>query len=367
MTRSPLSIRPARHEEGSAISEFLNRAFGQSHSFERRQRLWTWRSVENPARSETIPGFLVAHQDNSLVAVHGLMPLRMKIYDSVLTASCSCDLAADSSARTAGMRIKLAAMSPEISVLHFSTSANRPANAITLALGGKEVPGGRRKLIKPLRVSGLLGKRVGARMEAAGRAAAFAVKPLDGIFAVSRNFRQPRNVDEDLLEEPRGFDERFDRLWDRVAKRYDVAVIRDAAYLDWRYSRYPFAGIRSLALVRRDEVVGFTAWHSSIDEDGLAFGAILELLSPHGETAALNRLLAETERRASSNGAHYLIAQTLDPDIEAALRRRRFRIRESAHSPVTVKNNTGRNDADLTRDGAWYLSLGDGDSCFYFD
>jgi len=57
------------------------------------------------------------------------------------------------------MKLKLAALSKDLSPLHLSTSANEPACRITVALGGKRSLVGRRKWILPLKASGLMSRR----------------------------------------------------------------------------------------------------------------------------------------------------------------------------------------------------------------
>ena len=366
MKKPPLTVRPGRPEDEQSIGALLDRIFDDPRPLEQRRRLWKWRYDDNPAKTDAFPGFLVAEQGGEIVGVHGLAPLRMKIGETVLTASCSCDLAADPKARAAGMRIKLAALSPDLSPLHISTSANEPANKITLALGGKEAPGGRRRLIKPLRVSGLLGRALKAKMGALAAVAALVGKPADWLLALGRLGSRP-SVPGATVEVLSGFDERFDRLWQRMAGDYPVIMVRDAAYLNWRYAEYPFAGIESIALSKGDEVLGLAVWHRSIDEDGLPFAALLELMTPRGETAVSARLLAEVIRRAGGAGAHYITARTCDSELEALMLRRGFKIREAHYSPVTYKSNTDIPEDVLSGAGNWYMSLGDGDGCYFYD
>jgi hypothetical protein len=41
--------------------------------------------------------------------------------------------------------------------------------------------------------------------------------------------------------------------------------------------------------------------------------------------------------------------------------------REMNYSPVTYKNNSEVPHEAFAKDGNWYLSLGDGDGCHYYD
>jgi hypothetical protein len=44
-----------------------------------------------------------------------------------------------------------------------------------------------------------------------------------------------------------------------------------------------------------------------------------------------------------------------------------FLAREMPHSPVTYKNNSDVPDELFTDDRNWYVTLGDGDGCYYYD
>ena len=367
MKKAPLTVRPARPEDEPAIGALLDRAFDRPRPLEQRRKLWRWRYAENPARTENIPGFLVADRAGDVVGVHGLMPLRMKVGDAQLIAGCSCDLAADPNAGAAGMRLKLAAMSPELSPLHISTSANAAANRITLALGGRETPGGARKLIKPLRLSGLLRRALAPRLGSLAAPLAMVARPVDWILALARRLGPLPPLPETAVETVDRFDSRFDRFWHRFAEDCTVVVLRDAAYLNWRYADYPFDGVQSVALSRDGEILGLAVWHRSVDEDGLMFSALLELMVPAGEGRVAERLLAEVMRRADRTGSHYLIARTCDEFLGRLMLRQGFLSRNLPFSPVTYKINVDGLDAMLAEPGNWYRSLGDGDVCHFLD
>ena len=56
------------------------------------------------------------------------------------------------------------------------------------------------------------------------------------------------------IEVVRRFDARVDRLWERIAIRFALAVRRDAKYLNWKYAEPPHVRY-ALALLRRGEDV----------------------------------------------------------------------------------------------------------------
>jgi N-acetylglutamate synthase-like GNAT family acetyltransferase len=369
VTKTGSIVRPATHDDYPAIAALLDRALGK-RPYERRLDLWKWRYDRNPARTDAFPSFLVVEEKNRIVGVHGLIPLRIKTGTRQLCASCSCDLAVDPASRTSGMKLKLAALAKELSPLHLSTSANEPANKITLALGGREVSSGRRKWILPLKASGLMRRRLAKRGRGSGIVAGASMaiwKPADWILAVVRSAKPTNRVAGGKIKDVTSYDGPFERFWEELAKEQVILVVRDSSYLNWRYADYPFTGIQSFELSRGDQLLGFSVIHLAVDEDRLRFAAILELAGPRGEGVVTEHLLGEAIRRAVTAGAHYVIARASTPEEEVSFRRLGFRAREMRYSPITYKNNSDAPNELFENDRNWYVTLGDGDGCYYFD
>jgi hypothetical protein len=370
MTRPSVIVRPANKSDYPAIAELLDRMF-EPRPFEQRLKLWSWRYDANPAKSDTIPPFLVGEWMGQLIGVQGLIPLRVKVKDQIFVASCSCDLAVGEHGHSAGIKIKLEAMSREVSPLHFSTSANSAASEITRALGGREVSAGKRKLIKPLRASGILKHRGHNRLSVARVAGTMAGvlfgKPMDWALAVGRSFRSYPAVPGSEIEDVESFDGRFDELWKTIAEEAVIIQVRDTTYLNWRYARYPFTGIESFAVVRANRVLGLAVIQQSVGSDGLRFVAILELLVPGDSKSEFDQLLGETIRRAAKVGAHMVIARVASPQLEERYIHNGFRLRHSPYSGATYKNNSDISDDVFDNELNWYLSLGDGDESYFLD
>ena len=362
-------IRGANPVDYPQIADLLDRTFGKI-SYDDRMKLWKWRYNSNPAREDTFPPFLVAEKNSQIVGVHGLIPLRIKTGDNELVTSCSCDLAVDPSAKSAGMKLKLEALSKELSPLHISTSANEPANKITLALGGKEVTFGREKFIKPLRISGLIcrkWRRGGTSGRVAAKFFTELLKPADCILSVFNTFRSNKNIDRCKIKEIYKFDDRFDRFWEDFSKEKKISVKRYSSYLNWRYVDYPFSGIQSFELSFKNEMSGFMVTHTSMDEDGLCFVALLEFMGRNDEISVYKQLLDEAIRRSVKIGAHYMVALASTARCKDALQHRGFQSHILNYSPVTYKNNSDIPDQLFKQDSNWYLSLGDGDISHYFE
>ena len=58
----------------------------------------------------------------------------------------------------------------------------------------------------------------------------------------------------------RRFDSSFTALWERLAPKFDLAVRRDAPYLNWRYIEPPHVRYSVVALKRQGEVHGYAVY-----------------------------------------------------------------------------------------------------------
>ena len=364
MKKNKLIVRAATENDYPDIARLLDATF-HPIPYEKRLKLWRWRYNDNPAKNDVIPPFLVGDQDGEIVGVHGLTPLRVKIKSELLYSGCSCDLAVNRSARSAGMKIKLRAMSKEVTHLPLSTSANEPANKITLSLGGKEFTPARRKFIKPMKLSGLIRKKAAAKAgSAVGAIAGLIAKPAD--WFVGKKVKA-RGNGKYIVEKILRFDTRFDQLWNTLSAQYQNIVVRDSAYLNWRYVCYPFPGVQSFGLYQDKALKGFAAIHSSIDDDGLPFISILELITDKTAADGTAVLLQEIFNRAVRAGVDTIIAKAATEDLERLFLNNGFRVRAMAFSPFTYKNNTDMPDEQFDTMSNWFTSLGDGDACYFFD
>jgi len=122
------------------------------------------------------------------------------------------------------------------------------------------------------------------------------------------------------LEPLVSFDERTDALWDRCRVQFDIARLRDAALLNWRYFDQRGGAADVIAAFEGDRVVGYVALKSEGD-----IGRITELVVEPGAHAAATALLEDASTRLRAAGCREAIAW-LPPDHpeEIALRASSF-------------------------------------------
>ena len=151
-----------------------------------------------------------------------------------------------------------------------------------------------------------------------------------------------------------GADERF-AGYARAA--YPDHVVRDTAYLDWRYGESP-RGYRRFGAYRDGDLRGFAVLGHKLHA-GVSAGYVADLVAPPADGLAVRALLRRSVHELRG-GADALIA--LPPPV--ATHRRAFLSVGFVPTPMTIRliGKPLAPDARLPDDGGrWHFSLGDSD------
>lgn len=181
-----------------------------------------------------------------------------------------------------------------------------------------------------------------------GVAAPVAALVPDSMAWVGSRMRLGRRMRSRWIERP---DERFDRLWGRVAEAHPCIAVRDARFLRWRFADAPGARFAFLAIerVEDDELVAYAVCER-ID-------ATLHVRDLLGDAAAHRPLLGALcieARRAGAAGVS--IEHAGSTALLAALSDAGFSMR--SERPVYGARAAGAAPVDLDR---WYLTAADED------
>lgn len=148
-----------------------------------------------------------------------------------------------------------------------------------------------------------------------------------------------------------------DGLWATVRRELEVAIVRDAAHLRWRYDEHP--DIDYSVVAARDEG-GALRGIAVVRAGGLAedIATIMDWVTPRGDVAARRALLAGCARVADGLGAGVLATwfPASSPEFEA-FQDEGFRVR---YTPMAMAGRVW--DRRLAADGlrrAFFLTPGD--------
>jgi hypothetical protein len=154
--------------------------------------------------------------------------------------------------------------------------------------------------ILPLNLPGILASQPSKR-SVSWRAAARAAQPLARLW---RFLRQPRRSSAVTVERIADFGPEFDDLWRAVSNTADNILVRDRAFLNWRFVEPPTRRYDILAARSGGRLTGYLAGRITPVE-GMRWGIIADLLSEktkEGRAAAAS-LVAAYSRQVLKEGA----------------------------------------------------------------
>jgi hypothetical protein len=277
----------------------------------------------------------VAKMDDAVVGVASHTPYRMRLDGRVRLATASVHAGTDPVARGQGIFRALEVRNEEegrragvAASLAFASKSTE--NLFLGPLGWSEI-GRLRMWVRVLRP-------VAAARRALGRA------PGPG--------RRRRRDVPGIREIPR-FDEATDRAYELAAPAYGNHVIRDAAFMNWRYADSPWGyrafriGDRAFAVVREKT------------QRGTPIAVVADLVAPPGSFGETRTLLKQAVVSAGPNAVALFALPPRDP-----AQRRAFAVSGFVPSPSTLHfvAIALADDFDLPLDPeAWHFSLGDTD------
>ena len=157
------------------------------------------------------------------------------------------------------------------------------------------------------------------------------------------------------------FPDAVDALCQRVLAGIPNAVIRDRAFLDWRYCRHPLRRYRIYLAHRGEQLRGFCV-SGRFDFKGLEIGVLLDLFGDVDDTAALAALGSRVLLDARAEGLPAMAAiGSADSPFRPVLRRLGFRYTARTFPLVVRVIGGGLEPAGVARGEDWYVSFGDGD------
>ena len=161
------------------------------------------------------------------------------------------------------------------------------------------------------------------------------------------------------VEPLRQFDSRFDELWRRLAPSFDLAVRRDAAYLNWKFIEPPHVRYSAVAL-KRDETVGGYAVYRHVQEPMSRVTLLVDFLVDPADIGGLNTLLRWIDREARAADSDKIRAYVTHAGFRRIMRRSGyFQVKSELELMVKVNERAGPAvAADIER---WHVTLGDAD------
>lgn len=290
-----------------------------------------------------------------VVGICGLFPRRFRIAGAVYRTAIIGDWAVDKAYRTGGpvtrLTSTLSSHMRDIGCVLFYAVPNEKKELAFRKLGSHKV-GEIRKYVKVLRTE----YRRGVFLPPQWLMRSLA-KPLDRLLAICSREHGYQRAPAWSVETPSGFDERFDRLWQRAAPQFEIIGERTAAYLQWRYADSPDREYQIFAVCDPDrELAGYAVYY--LEENVCRIADLLYRDEGRDLHGLLSELLRKLRReRVFSVSIRYLGR----PALTRVLKQYGFHHRESGTAWLMLHL-----DPDLAPEAHWdRLSAGhfmDGDN-----
>lgn len=158
----------------------------------------------------------------------------------------------------------------------------------------------------------------------------------------------------------RRFDDSVTALWDRIRPKFDLAVRRDARYLNWRFVAPPHVRYSIAMLRRADETAGYVVYRHVYEPRGRVT-LLVDLLADPDDEAGLKTLLAWVDREARAADSDKIRTYLLHSAFRRAVRRVGY-FQVGSPLAMFVKINTmGVGAGFYQHPDRWHFTLGDSD------
>jgi len=249
-----------------------------------------WQYQRNPA-GPAIATLAREAETGRLVGQVATIPIRVRLSGKVRVASLSLDPVIDpayqGSGVLAGLLKDVCALSAEEGIALTYGFPNQASHLTFVNKAGFTNLGSVPLLVRPLNPERLAAKTTHSRV------------PAKTASVARRVWRTPAPVPPQKavpgleIMEVDSFESSFVLLWDRIQHRFPVMVVRDPAYLNWRFAGVPGRRYTTFAARSEDEIRGFIVLRAAPLGEFSA-GLIVELVvEASAEGRAAGRLLID--------------------------------------------------------------------------
>jgi hypothetical protein len=336
-----------RPDDRRGVEQLYRRTFG-IHAADAARLRWDW-ARRNPANTSSQPPYLIVREGPTVIAACPLVPVRVSIRGLDSDGAWSADPLVVAERQRQGLgEALLRAWDRQSGV---ATGANlSEGTRYLLAKMRWPKPSTLPCLVKPLSRRALRRPNWPAPLN---RLVSAVTLPFVRVVARARPMREE-------VEVVRRFDRDMDRLWERVAPRLDLAVRRDAAYLNWKFIEPPHVRYSVAVLRRDDEPHGYAVYRHLREPQGRVTQIVDFLVDPSDERG-LKTLLRWVDREARAEDSDKIRCYVQHAKFRRVIRRSGYFVVKSS-IVINAKVNAVQVPADFyDRTEGWHFTWGDGD------
>jgi GNAT superfamily N-acetyltransferase len=343
-----MEIDRYRTDDRRAVEALYRRVFGHDAADASRLR-WDWQYRRNPNNPRGEPEIWIAREGPAIVGQYATMPVRLAIKGREVKGSWGMDVMVAPERQRQGL-----------GELLFRTWDRNVGASLGLGLSDSSY-----RLFQKLRWPDVgpvpcfvkpLTRRAFRRPNwpvPLNRLVSAIMVPLVKIVARTR----PLAAEVRVLHR---FDDSFTEFWQTVAPKFDVAVRRDAAYLNWKFASAPHVRYAIAALMRNGRVAGYAVYRHLTEPRGRVT-LLVDFLTDPADEAGIETLLRWVDREARDADSDKIRAFAMHAGFRRVLRRSGyFQVKSTMEFVIKV------NDLEMPADfyehtDSWHVTLGDSD------
>src|ERR671920_709774 len=237
-----------RPDDRRGVETLYRRTHGPDAAEATRLR-WDWQHRRNPGNPDGQPGIWVAREGPTVVGQYPTLPVRVSLKGLEVEGAWGTDALVAPERDRQGLGEALVRAWDRNSGAGLALGVTGESRALLDRLHWPDshvVP----CLVKPLTRRAV---RLPHLPTPINRLISAVTHPIVQVVARSRPLRAE-------CEPIRRFDSSFTALWERLAPKFDLAVRRDARYLNWRYIEPPHVRYSAVALRRQGETHGYAVY-----------------------------------------------------------------------------------------------------------
>ena len=341
-------INRYKPDDRRAVEALYRRVFGNDAAEASRHR-WDWQYRRNPNNPGHEPEIWIAREGPALVGQYATMPVKLSLKGAEVRGSWGMDVMVAPERQRQGLgEVLFRTWDRNVGAslgLGLSDSSYRLFQKLNWPDVGP-VP----CLVKPLT------RRAFRRPNwpvPINRLVSALTLPIVLIVARTR----PLRAEVRLIQR---FDDSITALWDELAPKFDLAVRRDAAYLNWKYVSAPHVRY-SIAVLRRDNRnIGYAVYRHLHEPRGRVT-LIVDFLADPDDEGALRTLLHWIDREARQADSDKIRVFAMHAGFRRVLRRSGYFQVKSTMEFVVKINGIEVDPSFYENTDTWHITLGDSD------
>ena len=349
---SPYTVRFFQPGDKASILALTHEVWNEQVA-DNMARTWDWKYERNPFNVNGKPFIVVVEHEGAIVATQFGMAGRIKVGSDVYPMQWGTDTQIHPQHKAAG---GLLAQYLETSVTDiFMGIPNQEFYAILERTGEVTPVTSFTQYASIVRLApGLMAK---GKDPAKARLFGLCFSPAAALLRLCR----PNSGGRALTVTPiSSFGREFDQFWETVSHDYDAICVRDAAFLNWRFSQCPSRDYTIYAAHRGMTLAGYVVLHD-IDLNGERVGVISDCLTRRHDRKTVRALISRAIQDLEARGVDRIkcvISSGLD-DLGRELRRSGLYLRLKV--PGGLLNQAGPHQDAVRAAKDWYVTLADSD------